>query len=196
MRGLVRPCRFHRYHRHKGRHLIGRQRELAILGRSDPVRQMLRSEIMLPRHIRYHRARCDRLGNNPPLLLIAPPSAADNARYFRVAPNNLRVVTNVDHNVHTILDPKNRDRAPLAVTQLCGVKAPLTLKMPTGTVKWFNTAKGYGFIMPQGGGKDVFVHISAVERAGLSSLNEGQAVEFELVSSKGKTSAENLRVRR
>ena len=56
---------------------------------------MLRSEIMLPRHVRYHRARCDRLGNNPPLLLIAPPSAADNARYFRVAPNNLRVVTNV-----------------------------------------------------------------------------------------------------
>ena len=106
MCGLVRPCQFHRYHRHKGRHLIGRQRELAILGRSDPVRQMLRSEIMLPRHIRYHRARCDRLGNNPPLLLIAPPSAADNARYFRVAPNNLRVVTNVDHNVHTILDPK------------------------------------------------------------------------------------------
>jgi cold shock protein len=54
-------------------------------------------------------------------------------------------------------------------------------EMPTGTVKWFNATKGYGFIMPQGGGKDVFVHISAVERAGLSSLNEGQAVEFELV---------------
>ena len=61
-----------------------------------------------------------------PFSSIAPPSAADNARYFRVAPNNLRVVTNVDHNVHTILDPKNRDRALLAVTQLCGVKAPLT----------------------------------------------------------------------
>ena len=87
---------------------------------------------MLPRHIRYHRARCDRLGNNPPLLLIAPPSAADNARYFRVAPNNLRVVTNVDHNVHTILDPKNRDRALLAVTQLCGVKAPLTVHAISG----------------------------------------------------------------
>jgi cold shock protein len=56
--------------------------------------------------------------------------------------------------------------------------------------------KGYGFIQPQGGGKDVFVHISAVERAGLSSLNEGQAIEFELVSNKGKTSAENLKVRR
>ena len=68
--------------------------------------------------------------------------------------------------------------------------------MPTGTVKWFNATKGYGFIMPQDGGKDVFVHISAVERAGLRSLNEGQAVEFELVSNKGKTSAENLRIRR
>ena len=67
--------------------------------------------------------------------------------------------------------------------------------MPTGTVKWFNPTKGYGFIRPQGGGNDVFVHISAVERAGLSSLNEAQAVEFELVSNRGKTSAENLRVR-
>ena len=63
-------------------------------------------------------------------------------------------------------------------------------------VKWFNPTKGYGFIQPQGGGKDVFVHISAVERAGLSSLNEGQAIEFELASNRGKTSAENLKVRR
>ena len=68
--------------------------------------------------------------------------------------------------------------------------------MPTGTVKWFNPAKGYGFIQPKGGGKDVFVHISAVERAGLMSLDEGQAIEFELVSSRGKTSAEQLKVRR
>ncbi len=68
--------------------------------------------------------------------------------------------------------------------------------MSTGTVKWFNAAKGYGFIQPQGGGKDVFVHISAVERAGLSSLNEGQAIEYEEVSNRGKTSAENLKVRR
>ena len=53
--------------------------------------------------------------------------------------------------------------------------------MATGTVKWFNPAKGYGFIQPSGGGgRDVFVHISAVERAGLSSLNEGQAVEYEI----------------
>jgi cold shock protein len=70
--------------------------------------------------------------------------------------------------------------------------------MPKGTVKWFNPTKGYGFIQPQGGGgsRDVFVHISAVERAGLSSLNEGQVVEFEEVSNRGKTSAENLKVQR
>ena len=57
-------------------------------------------------------------------------------------------------------------------------------------------SKGYGFIQPQGGSKDVFVHISAVERAGLSSLNEGQVIEYEEVSNRGKTSAENLRVQR
>ena len=68
--------------------------------------------------------------------------------------------------------------------------------MPTGTVKWFNPTKGYGFIQPQGGGgRDVFVHISAVERAGLSTLNEGQQVEYEEVSNRGKTSAENLKVK-
>jgi CspA family cold shock protein len=68
--------------------------------------------------------------------------------------------------------------------------------MATGTVKWFNSQKGYGFIQPQGGGgRDVFVHISAVERAGLSSLNEGQIVEYQEVANKGKTSAENLKVK-
>ena len=66
--------------------------------------------------------------------------------------------------------------------------------MPKGTVKWFNSTKGYGFIQPSTGEKDVFVHISAVERAGLSSLNENQTVEYELVSNRGKTSAENLKV--
>ena len=67
----------------------------------------------------------------------------------------------------------------------------------TGTVKWFNPTKGYGFIQPSGGGggKDVFVHISAVERAGLSTLNEGQVVDYELVTNRGKTSAENLKVK-
>ena len=67
--------------------------------------------------------------------------------------------------------------------------------MALGTVKWFNAAKGYGFIQPQGGGRDVFVHISAVERAGLTSLNEGQSIEYEIVSNRGKESAGNLKVR-
>ncbi|WGS21044.1 MULTISPECIES: cold-shock protein [unclassified Bradyrhizobium] len=66
--------------------------------------------------------------------------------------------------------------------------------MPTGTVKWFNGQKGFGFIEPSDGSKDVFVHISAVERAGLSGLAEGQKVSFEVKTDKmrGKTSAENL----
>ena len=68
------------------------------------------------------------------------------------------------------------------------------LFVATGTVKWFNPTKGYGFIQPQGGGKDVFVHISAVERAGLSTLNEGAQVEYEIVANRGKESAENLKV--
>ena len=67
--------------------------------------------------------------------------------------------------------------------------------MATGTVKWFNPTKGYGFIQPQGGGKDVFVHITAVERAGLSTLNEGQQIEYEIVDNRGKSSAENLKVK-
>jgi len=66
--------------------------------------------------------------------------------------------------------------------------------MQKGTVKWFNPTKGYGFIRPSTGDKDVFVPISAVERAGLSTLNEGQVVEYELVTNRGKTSAENLKV--
>jgi CspA family cold shock protein len=67
--------------------------------------------------------------------------------------------------------------------------------MATGTVKWFNATKGFGFIQPDSGGKDVFVHISAVERAGLQSLNEGQKVSFDVVADRrsGKSAAENLR---
>ncbi|MGH6948597.1 MAG: cold-shock protein [Kiloniellales bacterium] len=67
--------------------------------------------------------------------------------------------------------------------------------MPTGTVKWFNSIKGFGFIQPEDGSKDAFVHISAVERAGLSSLKEGQKVSYELQQGQnGKSSAENLKV--
>jgi CspA family cold shock protein len=64
--------------------------------------------------------------------------------------------------------------------------------MAIGTVKWFNTQKGYGFIAPNDGSKDVFVHISAVERAGLKSLVEGQSVSFDIVTERGKTAAGNL----
>jgi CspA family cold shock protein len=63
-----------------------------------------------------------------------------------------------------------------------------------GTVKWFNPAKGFGFIQPDSGGKDVFVHISAVEKAGLGTLNEGAKVSYDVVANRGKESAENLRV--
>ena len=67
--------------------------------------------------------------------------------------------------------------------------------MTKGTVKWFNSEKGFGFIEPEDGSKDAFVHISAVERAGLSSLNEGQKVQFEMQSGQnGKSSAENLSI--
>lgn len=66
--------------------------------------------------------------------------------------------------------------------------------MTKGVVKWFNTTKGYGFIEPTDGGKDVFVHISALEEAGIRSLNEGQEVEFEAMSNNGKTAAGNLKL--
>jgi len=65
--------------------------------------------------------------------------------------------------------------------------------MSTGTVKWFNATKGYGFIQPESGDKDVFVHISAVEQSGMTTLNEGQRVSYELITEKGRTSAGNLK---
>jgi len=66
--------------------------------------------------------------------------------------------------------------------------------MATGTVKWFNTTKGYGFIVPQEGGKDVFVHITAVQAAGLRGLNEGQQLNYEVVMERGKAAATNLKI--
>jgi CspA family cold shock protein len=82
-----------------------------------------------------------------------------------------------------------RDRAAYLNTYLKEVS------MTQGTVKWFNGQKGFGFIQPDDGGKDVFVHISAVERAGMHSLNEGQKVSYEIVADRrtGKSSADNLR---
>jgi CspA family cold shock protein len=71
-----------------------------------------------------------------------------------------------------------------------------SVDVASGTVKWFNSQKGYGFIQPDGGGgKDVFVHISAVEKAGLNDLREGDKVSFDVVQNKGKDSAENLKVK-
>jgi CspA family cold shock protein len=66
--------------------------------------------------------------------------------------------------------------------------------MASGTVKWFNSQKGFGFIQPSDGGNDVFVHISAVERAGLSALNEGQNVSYDVVNERGKSAASNLKL--
>ena len=66
--------------------------------------------------------------------------------------------------------------------------------MSNGTVKWFNSKKGFGFIQPEDGGTDVFVHISALERAGINDLREGQRVSYELAMNKGKTSAANLKL--
>src|SRR5579875_1772842 len=79
--------------------------------------------------------------------------------------------------------------------RLAALQYPWRKRMPQGTVKWFNPTKGYGFIQPQEGGKDVFVHISAVERAGLTTLSEGQTIQYELVENRGRTSAENLKVK-
>ena len=66
--------------------------------------------------------------------------------------------------------------------------------MATGTVKWFNTTKGYGFIAPEDGSKDVFIHISALEQAGVSQLNEGQKVSYEIVTNRDKQSAGNIQL--
>jgi CspA family cold shock protein len=89
------------------------------------------------------------------------------------------------------------DDSSLAMLGYCArVQHSMERAVATGTVKWFNPTKGYGFIQPQGGGKDVFVHISAVEHAGLSTLNEGATVDYEIVSDRGKESAGNLKVRK
>jgi CspA family cold shock protein len=68
--------------------------------------------------------------------------------------------------------------------------------MATGTVKWFNATKGYGFIQPDDGGKDIFVHVTAVQKAGLTGLNEGQKISYDLATDRGKASASNLKVSR
>ena len=115
----------------------------------------------------------------------------DRRNNYLSAPDNL----GASHR----LDPEN-NCAVDCLPSLIGPQASIStierlLPMATGTVKWFNATKGFGFIQPDQGGPDAFVHISAVERAGMNSLNEGQKVEYELVSDRrsGKMSADNLK---
>jgi CspA family cold shock protein len=75
----------------------------------------------------------------------------------------------------------------------CAIREKEPDRMATGTVKWFNATKGFGFIVPQDGGKDVFVHITAVQKAGLQGLNEGQKVSYDIVMERGKAAATNLK---
>lgn len=77
---------------------------------------------------------------------------------------------------------------------LAGVTTGETTVMATGSVKWFNATKGFGFIMPSDGGKDVFVHITAVQAAGLKGLNDGQNVSYDVVMERGKAAASNLKI--
>jgi cold shock protein len=111
-----------------------------------------------------------------------PAGAVSATRSFRTFPQNLACGVKCGRRL----------RLSLRVNAESGLTRRQT--MQKGTVKWFNPTKGYGFIKPTTGDKDVFVHISAVERAGLRSLNEGQEVEYEVVTNRGRTSAENLKV--
>jgi CspA family cold shock protein len=86
---------------------------------------------------------------------------------------------------HNTVPPKRARKSRIAQERLT---------MAIGTVKWFNATKGYGFIMPQDGGKDVFVHITAVQAAGLKGLNDGQKVSYEVAMERGKAAATNLQL--
>jgi CspA family cold shock protein len=93
------------------------------------------------------------------------------------------------------IDKRDDGRESIACQLHCNTPSVKGNSMNTGTVKWFNNQKGFGFIQPENGDKDVFVHISAVERAGMGTLNEGQRVSFDIVADRktGKSAAENLR---
>jgi len=125
------------------------------------------------------RDRSDRHGRQAAAFQIAVKSRRH--RICDLVPGRRRYA---DHHGLVVLRPDNYCLRPALETE-----------MATGTVKWFNPAKGYGFIQAAGGGRDVFVHISAVERAGLNSLNDGQTVEFEIESNRGKESAVNLKIK-
>jgi CspA family cold shock protein len=109
--------------------------------------------------------------------LAAQPSAASDS------PNAL-------FQILRVVAADAASAGPLALMLVLGKE---TSKMPTGTVKWFNATKGFGFIQPQEGGKDVFVHISAVERSGMNGLNEGQKISYEIATERGRSAAVNLK---
>jgi cold shock protein len=113
--------------------------------------------------------------------------AASNNRQFRL----LRLAASAERAF--LQDPMRPTTACLRSREASS-NATTEAMMATGTVKWFNSQKGYGFIQPDSGGKDVFVHISAVERAGLGSLNEGQKVKYEIAVDRGKESAADLQL--
>jgi CspA family cold shock protein len=97
-------------------------------------------------------------------------------------------------NPQSRLDARNSAFRPLGLTAAVGIHGINTgdIVLATGTVKWFNAQKGFGFIQPDDGSKDVFVHISAVERAGMGTLNEGQKLNYEVARDRGKDAAANL----
>ena len=124
---------------------------------------------------------------SPPLLTLSRGVQGSLVENLRDSPAAIKA------------EPEGPEPEGPCPTRLAGLGCPnVTIKgggeVATGVVKWFNATKGFGFIQPDNGGKDVFVHISAVEKAGLSSLNEGAKVSYEEMENRGKTSAENLRV--
>src|SRR2546423_1587948 len=120
------------------------------------------------------------------------PRIVASGRQYRPVHNNGRILSQGWGRLGPIR------RAPIQLggrlTEVSAHRQKGSASMPKGTVKWFNPTKGYGFIAPDTGGKDVFVHISAVQKAGFTSLAEGAKVSFEVVMNRGKESAENLRV--
>jgi CspA family cold shock protein len=95
------------------------------------------------------------------------------------------------HPKFKVVEGGSRERS--ASAHLCARLTAQEREMATGTVKWFNATKGFGFIQPSDGGKDVFVHISAVERSGLNGLNEGQKIGYEIATERGRSAAVNLK---
>jgi CspA family cold shock protein len=133
-----------------------------------------------------------------PFYLTDDAYLADQAIILYLSPIELSAETTWPRRAQRALTddlpPKSRTKPAAFAWPIC-IPTKGSSPMTTGTVKWFNGQKGFGFIQPDDGGKDVFVHISAVERAGMHNLNEGQKISYEIVTDRktGKSSADNLR---